>query len=139
MSNNEECIVYTLNMDETLRQVYMDNYPSFEQFLAVLDAELGMDRLFNPWESAHEIVRVSTTDPDAPKDQILGDIQEFPMSLWSAYEKLIMNHNATIELEDDSWYDFTIDKHYYEMGGVTNKPTMNALSKPDVVEDTQDD
>lgn len=126
MSN--ESIAYVLHMDEVLRQVYVSNYPSFEQFLAVLDAELGMDRLFDPVESTKEIVRVSTIDHALPTEHLLNIVEQHPTTLWSAYEKLINNHNVAIELEDDLWYDFTIDKFTYEMGEITNRPLKGKAS-----------
>lgn len=118
MSN--ESIAYALQMDEVLRQIYLSNYPSFEQFLAVLNAELGTDRLFDPVESTKKLVRVSTVSHAEPDDRVLSVIEDHPMTLWSAYEKLIHNHNVTIQMDEGDWYDFTIDKFNYEIGEITD-------------------
>ena len=122
MSN--ESRAYILNIDETPREIFLEKLPSFEQFLEVLNAELGLAVVFTSAESVKEIVRVSTTNPEAPEDHILNVIQEHPMSLWSAYEKLIQNHNIMIELEEGTWWDFTLDIFKPIVGEITNKPLV---------------
>ena len=122
MSN--ESRAYILNIDETPREIFLEKLPSFEQFLEVLNAELGLAVVFTSAESVKEIVRVSTTNPEAPEDHILNVIEEHPMTLWSAYEKLIQNYNIMIELEEDSWWDFTLDIFKPIVGEITNKPLV---------------
>lgn len=122
MSN--ESTAYIISIDETPREIFLEKLPSFEQFLAVLNAELGLDVVFTPAQSVKEIVRVSTTDHEAPEDHILNVIQEHPMTLWSAYEKLIQNHNIMIELEEDTWWDLTLDIFKPVIGEITNKPLV---------------
>ena len=122
MSN--ESRAYILNIDETPREIFLEKLPSFEQFLEVLNAELGLAVVFTSAESVKEIVRVSTTNPEAPEDHILNVIEEHPMTLWSAYEKLIQNYNIMIELEEDSWWDFTLDIFKPIIGEITNKPLV---------------
>lgn len=122
MSN--ESRAYILNIDETPREIFLEKLPSFEQFLEVLNAELGLAVVFTPAESVKEIVRVSTTDHEAPEDHILNVIQEHPMTLWSAYEKLIQNRNIMIELEEGVWWDFTLDTFKPAFGEITNKPLV---------------
>ena len=122
MSN--ESTAYIISIDETPREIFLQKLPSFEQFLEVLNAELGLAVVFTPAESVKEIVRVSTTNPEAPEDHILNVIEEHPMTLWSAYEKLIQNHNIMIELEEGTWWDFTLDIFNPKMGEITNKPLV---------------
>lgn len=122
MSN--ESRAYILNIDETPREIFLEKLPSFEQFLEVLNAELGLAVVFTPAESVKEIVRVSTTDHEAPEDHILNVIQEHPMTLWSAYEKLIQNRNIMIELEEGVWWYFTLDTFKPAFGEITNKPLV---------------
>ena len=122
MSN--ESTAYIISIDETPREIFLQKLPSFEQFLEVLNTELGLGHTFTPAESVKEIVRVSTTDLEAPEDYILNVIEEHPMTLWSAYEKLIQNHNIMIELEENTWWDFTLDIFKPKMGEITNKPLV---------------
>lgn len=122
MSN--ESTAYIISIDETPREIFLQKLPSFEQFLEVLNAELGLAVVFTPAESVKEIVRVSTTNPEAPEDHILNVIEEHPMTLWSAYEKLIQNYNIMIELEENSWWDFTLDTFKPAFGEITNKPLV---------------
>ena len=122
MSN--ESTAYIISIDETPREIFLEKLPSFEQFLEVLNAELGLAVVFTPAESVKEIVRVSTTDHEAPEDHILNVIQKHPMTLWSAYEKLIQNRNIMIELEEGVWWDFTLDTFKPAFGEITNKPLV---------------
>ena len=122
MSNKSTA--YILSIDETPREIFLEKLPSFEQFLEVLNNELGLGHTFTPAESVKEVVRVSTTDHEAPEDHILNVIQQHPITLWSAYEKLIQNHNIMIELEERVWWDFTLDIFKPKMGEITNKPLV---------------
>lgn len=127
MSNKSTA--YILSIDETPREIFLQKLPSFEQFLEVLNNELGLDHTFTPAESVKEIVRVSTTDHEAPEDHILNVIQAHPMTLWSAYEKLVQNHNIMIELEEKVWWDFTLDIFKPIIGEITNKPLVEKGSE----------
>lgn len=46
MSN--ESTAYILSIDETPREIFLQKLPSFEQFLEVLNNELGLGHTFTP-------------------------------------------------------------------------------------------